>query len=172
MRSSAGHRRRRVDERVRPGVEIRPERLDPHRRRQKGKLLFADALLQGNEPDARDLGKRRQRRKRHGAGAIRLRIGVALPHDADLEAGGADAPSPDFPQSRLGGEIGNRGRNRVEPRAERVRQAADRDLGVEWLVRRAANRRTARLAFEDRSRRSLGGQAKVASTPAAAISGK
>jgi hypothetical protein len=91
-----GHSRRRVDERVRPGVEIRPERLDPHRRRHKRELLFADALLQGNEPDARDLGKRRQGQKRHRPGAIGLRIGVALSCNADLEAGGADAPSPHF----------------------------------------------------------------------------
>ena len=82
--------------------------------------------------------------KRHRPGAIRLRIGVALPYNADLEAGGADAPSPHFAQTRLGCEIGNHGRNRVEPRAECVRKAADRDLGVEFISRPAANRRFAR----------------------------
>ncbi len=82
---------------------------------------------------ARDRGERRERGERRGAGPIGFRIGVALPDDADLEAFRADPPGPQVAQSRLGREIGDGGRNRVEPRVEGVGQAADRDLRVERL---------------------------------------
>jgi hypothetical protein len=71
-----------------------------------------------------------------GIERARSASGSGLPYDADLEASGADAASPQFPQRRLGGEIGDRGRNRVEPCPECVRKAADCDLGVERLIRR------------------------------------
>ena len=155
-----------------PASKSAPERLDPHRRRQKRKLLFADALLQGNEPDARDLGERRQGRS--GIDRARSASGSGLPCQTTpiLKPAEPMRRAHISRKTRLGREIGNRGRNRVEPRAECMRQAADRDLGVEFDLRPAANRRIRTLAFEDRSRRSLGGQTKVASTPAAVISGK
>ena len=92
----AGHRRRRIDECVGARVEIGAERLDPQRGRQIGKLLLARAFLQRDESHARDRGERRERRERHGAGSIGLRIGIALPDHADLEAFGADALQPHF----------------------------------------------------------------------------
>ena len=129
----ASHGRRRVDEGVGAGVEIRAQRLDPHRGRQARELFLACAFLQGNESHACDCGERRECGERRGAGPVGFRIGVALPDDADLEALRADPPGPQVAQSRLGREIGDGGRNGLEPRAKSVGQAADCNLRVEKL---------------------------------------
>jgi hypothetical protein len=93
-----------------------------------------------------------------------------LPSHADLKAAGADALSPHFTQGRLGRKIGDRSRNRIEPGAKcgklliAICASNCSSAGVE------STNRT--LAFEERSRRSLGGHTNVVSTPAAAIKGK
>ena len=79
------------------------------------------------------LHERREGREGHGAGAVGLRIWVALPNHADLEAFGANAASPFVAQRRLGREIGNCSRNCLKARAKSVRQTADRNLRVELL---------------------------------------
>ena len=56
------HHRRGIDESVGPGVEVRPEPLDPHAFWQGVELFLAVALLERDEPDAWNGGKRRQRR--------------------------------------------------------------------------------------------------------------
>ena len=129
------HGRCGVDEGVLAGVEVRAERLDAHGPRQLSELLLAKALLHRDQPDPCDLRKRREGDERDGAGAVRLRMRIALPGDADLEAGRTDSMRPFFDQSRFGAKIRRVRGRRVESGAKGVRKTADRDLGVEQFVR-------------------------------------
>ena len=91
----AGHRRRRVDEGVRAGVEIGAQRLDPHGERTRSRVVPRRSLFA-----ARSVSPPQSRRaarapiERRGTGPVGFRIGVALPDDSDLETCGVRCACP------------------------------------------------------------------------------
>ena len=56
-------------------------------------------------------GERRQSGEREGASAIRLGVGIALPHHANLESGRSDALGPKLLPRRFRPQIGDIGGN-------------------------------------------------------------
>src|SRR5580704_17243225 len=71
-----------------------------------------------------------------GASAIRLGVGIALPHEADLESCGSDTLCPQPLQGRFRRQIGDIGGNRFESSFERTGQTAECDLRVKRLMHR------------------------------------
>ena len=99
-----------------------------------GNLPGAKSLLEADEPDVRDCGKRRESGKRGGARHIHLGIGIALPGDADLEAVAAKPGRPFRGQGRIGLDIGHARRDRIEAGLEGARQAEQMHLVIEALA--------------------------------------
>ena len=148
------HRGGRVDERIGTRVEIGAKRFDPHASRKTRKLLLAVTLLERDEPDAGKAREGRQRGKRERASAIRLGIGIALPHHTNLKSGRSDALGPKLLLPRFRRQIGDIAGNRVEPGFERSRQAAEGNLRIERLRRWRAVDETDRNAGREEAAQS------------------
>ncbi len=105
-------------------------------------VLIARVLLQADEGRI-EIQDRRQRVERHRAIVIILVIRIAGPYEADAKAIVPPEPASPLlqPSLRNGGQIGERRRNRIQPRAKRQRQAGQRAMHIELRHRGGAPRK-------------------------------
>ena len=96
------HHGGRVDESVVAGIEIGPERLDRHVRRQASKLLQPVQLLQTDEAYPGNLRQRMEFDQRDRSSAVDIARRISLPANTDIEAFAVRAREPRLALKRLG----------------------------------------------------------------------
>src|SRR5205807_6116542 len=103
------------------------------RSRKAREIAGALADLQRIETNARHVEDRREAIERDRAAAVACMLGIARPRDADTEpAAGAGEPArPALDRGRIGVQIGNLRRQRVEGGVEHARQAHEGAMHVE-----------------------------------------
>lgn len=95
-------------------------------------LLFAVAFLQGDEGDAGEVGDGCKGAKGERAVVVFAEDGVALPGDADFEAGdGGEGGAPIFNAGRVGGEVRDGGGDGVERGVKEAGEAEEGKLDVD-----------------------------------------